>query len=98
MTEAIGYALGQWQPLSVFCSDGAVPIDNNASQREMKRIVLSRKSSLFVGNPCAGRTAAILASLTPICRRLDLVPHTYPLDSSWSIHQHASRSTRRLAP
>src|ERR1700741_1559903 len=77
MAEAIGYALSQWQPLSVFCSDGAVPINNNASEREMKRIVLNRKNSLFVGNPRSGRTAAILASLTSTCRRLDLDPHRY---------------------
>jgi len=28
----------------VFCSDGAVPIDNNVSEREMKRVVLNRKN------------------------------------------------------
>ena len=77
MAEAISYALSQWQPLSVFCSDGAVPIDNNASEREMKRIVLNRKNSLFVGNPRGGRTSAILASITSTCRRLDLDPHRY---------------------
>jgi hypothetical protein len=77
MAEAISYALSQWQPLSVFCSDGAVPIDNNASEREMKRIVLNRKNSLFVGNPRGGKTSAILASITSTCRRLDLDPHRY---------------------
>jgi transposase len=51
MAEAIHYALGQWQELSVFAGDGAVPIDNNLSEREMKRVVLNRKNSLFVGNP-----------------------------------------------
>jgi transposase len=29
MADAINYALGQWQELMVFCSDGAIPIDNN---------------------------------------------------------------------
>jgi transposase len=61
----------------VFCSDGAVPIDNNVSEREMKRVVLNRKSSLFVGNPRGGRTAAILASLTSTCRRHDIDPQLY---------------------
>jgi transposase len=60
MAEAIQYALGQWNELTVFCSDGAVSIDNNVSEREMKRIVLTRKNSLFVGNARGGRTAAIL--------------------------------------
>lgn len=77
MAEAVNYALGQWTELNVFCSDGAVAIDNNVSEREMKRIVLNRKNSLFVGNPRGGRTAAILASLTSTCRRHDVDPQLY---------------------
>jgi transposase len=77
MAEAINYALGQWVELNVFCSDGAVSIDNNVSEREMKRVVLNRKNSLFVGNPRGGRTAAILASLTSTCRRHDIDPQLY---------------------
>jgi hypothetical protein len=71
------YALNQWATLKVFCSDGAVPIDNKVSEREMKRIVLNRKNSLFVGNPRGGQTAAILASLTSTCRRHDIDPQFY---------------------
>jgi transposase len=77
MAEAINYALGQWTELNVFCSDGAVSIDNNVFEREMKRVVLNRKNSLFVGNPRGGRTAAILASLTSTCRRHDIDPQLY---------------------
>ncbi len=77
MAEAVNYALGQWTELNVFCSDGAVAIDNNVSEREMKRVVLNRKNSLFVGNPRGGRTAAILASLTSTCRRHDVDPQLY---------------------
>ena len=77
MAEAINYALSQWAELNVFCSDGAVPIDNNVSEREMKRVVLNRKNSLFVGNPRGGRTAAILASLTSTCRRHEMDPQLY---------------------
>jgi len=77
MAEAVSYALSQWEELNVFCSDGAVPIDNNVSEREMKRVVLNRKNSLFVGNARGGRTAAILASLTSSCRRHDLDPQRY---------------------
>jgi transposase len=77
MAEAVNYTLSQWAELNVFCSDGAVPIDNNVSEREMKRIVLNRKNSLFVGNPRGGRTAAILASLTSTCRRHEVDPQLY---------------------
>jgi transposase len=77
MAEAVNYVLGQWEELNVFCSDGAVPIDNNVSEREMKRVVLNRKNSLFVGNARGGRTAAILASITSSCRRHDVDPQRY---------------------
>jgi transposase len=77
MVEAVNYALGQWEELNVFSADGAVPIDNNVSEREMKRVVLNRKNSLFVGNERGGRTAAILASLTSTCRRHDVDPQLY---------------------
>ena len=77
MAEAIQYALSQWNELTVLCTDGAIPIDNNISEREMKRIVLTRKNSLFTGNERGGRTAAILASLTSTCRRHEIDPQRY---------------------
>ena len=77
MAEAVNYTLSQWEELTVFTTDGAVPIDNNVSEREMKRVVLNRKNSLFVGNPRGGRTAAILASLTSSCRRHEMDPQLY---------------------
>ena len=43
----------------------------------MKRVVLNRKKSLFVGNRRGGRTAAILASLTATRRRHQVDPKLY---------------------
>jgi transposase len=77
MRDAVSYALNQWNELTVFANDGTVPIDNNASEREMKRIVLNRKNSLFVGNERGGRTAALLSSLTSTCRRHGIDPQLY---------------------
>jgi transposase len=77
MSEAVGYLLNQWTELNVFTRDGAVPLDNNISEREMKRICLNRKNSLFVGNERGGQTAAILSSLTSTCRRHAIDPQRY---------------------
>ena len=77
MTQAINYTLNQWPELTTFAADGAVPIDNNISEREMKRVVLNRKNSLFVGNDRGGRTAAILSSFTSTCRRHAIDPQRY---------------------
>jgi len=77
MADAVNYALNQWKELSVFVDDGAVPIDNNISERDIKRIVLNRKNSLFVGNERGGATAAILSSITSTCRRHQIDPQRY---------------------
>ena len=77
ISEAVNYSLNQWKELTLFLDDGAVPIDNNASEREMKRVVLNRKNSLFVGNARRGRTAAILSSFTATCRRHGIDPQLY---------------------
>jgi transposase len=77
MAEAVNYALNQWDELNVFVGDGTVPIDNNVSERDVKRIVLNRKNSLFVGNERGGRTAAILSSLTSTCKRHGIDPQHY---------------------
>jgi hypothetical protein len=68
---------------NVFRSDGALHIDNSISEREMKRVVLNRKNSLFVGNARGGRTAAILSSLTSTCRRHEVDTHSIS-PSCWS--------------
>lgn len=77
VAQAIGYTLNQWQPLTVFVTDGAVALDNNVAEREMKRQALNRKASLFVGNERGGRTAAILSSITSTCRRHAIDPQLY---------------------
>ena len=77
MALAIGYALNQWKELNAFATDGAIPIDNNVSEREMKRIVLNRKNSLFVGNERGGQTPAILSSFTSKCKRHAIDPQRY---------------------
>jgi hypothetical protein len=77
MAEAVNYTLKQWKELNVFATDGAVPIDNNIPERDVKQIVLNRRNSLFVGNERGGQTAAILSSLTSTCRRHSIDPQRY---------------------
>jgi len=43
--------------LSVDALCGLIMITSDGSEREMKRVVLNRKNSLFVGNPRGGRIA-----------------------------------------
>lgn len=77
MAEAIGYAMNQWKELTLFTSDGAVPIHNNLAEQQMKRIALLRKNALFVGTARGGETAAVISTITSTCRRHEINPQTY---------------------
>jgi len=48
MAEAISYALNNWEALRRYTEVGFLAIDNNAAEREMKRIAIGRKNWLTV--------------------------------------------------
>lgn len=56
--KAIRYALNQWQPLSAFLGNGQLPIHNNATENELRKLTLGRKSWLFLGSEAGGEVAA----------------------------------------
>jgi transposase len=80
MGEALGYALHNWAALVRYTEAGFLAIDNNAAEREMKRVAVGRKNWLTVGSPRGGRTAAVLFSLTSTCQRLGVEPWAYLQD------------------
>jgi transposase len=80
MAEAITYALHNWSALIRYTEAGCLTIDNNAAEREMKRIAIGRKNWLFVGSQQGGQTAAILFSFTSTCQRLGVEPWAYLQD------------------
>jgi transposase len=78
--EAIGYALNNWAALVRYTEAGFLAIDNNAAERQMKRIAIGRKNWLTVGSPRGGQTAAVLFSFTSTCQRLGVAPWAYLQD------------------
>jgi transposase len=80
MGEAIGYALNNWAALIRYTEEGFLAIDNNASEREMKRIAIGRKNWLTIGSPRGGQTAVVLFSLMSTCQRLGVEPWAYLRD------------------
>jgi len=45
--EAVSYTLRNWQALARYTEAGCLAIDNNAAEREMKRVAIGRKNFLF---------------------------------------------------
>jgi transposase len=77
MGEAIAYALNNWEALRRYTEAGFLTIDNNVSEREMKKIAIGRKNWLSIGSPRGGQTAAVLFSFTSTCQRLGVEPWSY---------------------
>lgn len=69
MGQAITYAFNQWEALCVYTADGNLAIDNNASERALRRIAVGRGNWTFLGSENGGHTAAILFSLVATCQR-----------------------------
>jgi transposase len=78
--QAATYALNQWAALVRYCENGALSIDNNASERAMKAPALGRKNWLFVASKNGGRRAAILFSLIASCKRNQVEPWAWLRD------------------
>jgi len=60
---AIDYTLNHWTALTRHLEDGAVPLDNNHLEQQIKPWAMGRKAWLFAGSELAGQRAATVMSL-----------------------------------
>ena len=77
MAQAITYARNQWNALCTYTTQGFLNIDNNASERALKRVAIGRKNWLFAGNDAAAENHARLWSLIASCERHTVDPQRY---------------------
>jgi hypothetical protein len=67
--QAIGYGLNPWAALCVYGTDGELGIDNNISERALRRIAVGRNNRMFCGSAHGGNTAVTLLGLMATCER-----------------------------
>jgi len=77
MAAAITYAQNQWAALGVYVTQGFLAIDNNASERALKRVAIGRKNWLFAGHDAAAANHARLWSLIASAERAGVDPQRY---------------------
>jgi transposase len=77
MGAAIQYAHNQWIALNAYVTQGFLAIDNNASERALKRVALGRKNWLFAGHDQAAENHARLWSLIASAERHGVDPQRY---------------------
>jgi len=95
---AIGYALNQWQALSLFLTDGQVEIDNNAAERALRSVSIGRKNFLFLGSDNGGDRAATLYSLLGTAKLNGINPQTYLTHVLTVIADHKVNKISELLP
>ena len=80
LAKSVNYLRNHWEALKVFAQDGRLPIDNNATERLMKRVATGRKNWQFIGSIRAGIRNARLMSLVSSAHRHDLDVEMYLVD------------------
>lgn len=80
LRTAFGYAQRQHGPLTRFFDDGRLRLDNNASERALRKIAVGRKAWLFVGSDDHAQAAGNLMTLIASARLHGLDPEVYLRD------------------
>ena len=78
--EALNYLRNHREALTLYLTDGRMPIDNNDTEQLMKQVALGRKNWLFVGSVAAGERAADFLTLVSSAVRNDLDVWVYVKD------------------
>ncbi len=68
VAQAIQYSLNHWEALSAYPHHKNAMIDNNETERAIRPITISRKTSLFLGSVEQARGASLCYSLMECCR------------------------------
>ena len=90
--KAVTYASNQRVALSRFLEDGRLRLDNNRSERELRREAVGRKNWLFVGSDDGAKWNATFVSLIASCQLHKLEPWAYLRDlfcllPAWPTHR-----------
>ena len=78
--QAATYTLNNWKALTVYAENGALSIDNNAAERELRPVAVGRKNYLFFGSEAGGHTAATLYTVLASAKRHGIRPWEYMRD------------------
>jgi transposase len=95
---AIDYSLNNWPSLTRHLQDGAVPLDNNFLERQIKPWQMGRKAWLFCGSELAGQRAAVVMSLVQSAKLNGHDPWAYLRDVLARLPTHLNSRIDELLP
>ena len=81
-----------------YTNDGAIEIDNNPIEREIRPIALGRKNYLFAGSDSSGERAALMYSLLNTAKLNGVEPEAYLTQVLSRIADHPVNRVEELLP
>lgn len=79
--KAIRYLRNQWSRLTLFLTEGALEMTNNAAERLLRTLVIDRKMWLFVGSELSAQRTADALTMLMTLRQMKIEPRRYLRDT-----------------
>ena len=98
LAKAIRYALSRWTALNRYTTDGRLEMTNNAVERAIRPLAMTRKNYLFAGSDFGGARAAAMYTLTETAKMNGLNPEGYLRDVLARIADHPINRIDELLP
>ena len=98
LAKAIRYALARWTALTRYTTDGRLEMTNNAVERAIRPLAMTRKNYLFAGSDSGGARAAAMYTLIETAKLNGLDPEGYLRNVIARIADHPINRIAELLP
>jgi transposase len=98
LAKAIRYATSRWPALTRYTTDGRLEMTNNAAERAMRPLAMTRKNFVFLGSDAGGDRAAAMFTILESCKMLGINPEAYLRDVLSRIADHPINRIGELLP
>jgi len=88
LAKAIRYATSRWSALTRYTTDGRLEMTNNAAERAIRPLAMTRKNFVFLGSDAGGDRAAAMFTILESCKMLGINPEAYLRDVLTRIADH----------
>lgn len=96
--KALDYSLKRWGALARYIEDGAVPINNNAVENQIRPWALGRSNWLLARSLLSGKRAAAIMSMIQSARMNGHDPYAYLKDVLTRLQKQRVSEIGQLLP